>query len=822
MSAYQRLIELLPSLYRPELDDKSLLTMYLKSVSYGLNAVNVELQEVMQSHWYRFADRADLNRFMLLQRQTQGLGNLNRKNESDRDIINSFPHIDDLARLGALLSLPPWREPADHRESVEEYRLRIYRMLQIYQNGLGTIEAMRAMVEAELAPDLTLPQQQWDRPFSIEQFAAVKTRFSAFETRGNPPSVVGPLMRWQFENIGTQACVPTLYIQGQSPDAGKIDATANPVLERYSVDPATPSIGIAYQGTVNPGETLRIQGSSQIWLLGETILNATKNPQQDSHTSVLAESDWQSIVGGPTGIAKQIYQSYDGMLWLALDNESSWELWRYDGENWLRILDSEELPVINDLWGNGNNLYLATDDGVHRVHLYPQVSDDYNLELVGYAGIRINRIFKSGDGKIWLGNEENVRCLDENWSETAVFLAGADIRCIAEDNAGALYFGADLGLFQYQAGLNQWYWLEAKEESDQFSDWQKLEQMPAAIDSYVPAINDLHIAEDKSIWLATEHGLVRWLAHRVRGLTFKTRLESYADIVADEVYRIRKDPRGLLWFASARGIFKYNGRDLLHYDNAAAEDTLPWQNLGQASLFYIENEVPQDRSAWRYNRTLAEPKWQRYISKNSKWDDFTTEQSSTVQESIRDLIWVSGVSAQIGNLDQESGEFSILSDVNPQDLVVRVKPSDDRIVNGGIAAIPLLPKGLSTWRYLSMEQGEAIVSTERPHWTKEGRIVLPPEQIAPYPGRMAEYILPPENKKFDQQVFAYNPAAKVWLEWRPYQAFAVLVRISRRFKNEAIHPAIIDRIWQGIERVRPAGVEVQLAVENSIVKGVEE
>ena len=37
--------------------------------------------------------------------------------------------------------------------------------------------------------------------------------------------------------------------------------------------------------------------------------------------------------------------------------------------------------------------------------------------------------------------------------------------------------------------------------------------------------------------------------------------------------------------------------------------------------------------------------------------------------------------------------------------------------------------------------------------------------------------------------------------------------------EEVIHPAILDRVWQGMDRVRPAGVKLKLAVEEQIVRG---
>ena len=77
---------------------------------------------------------------------------------------------------------------------------------------------------------------------------------------------------------------------------------------------------------------------------------------------------------------------------------------------------------------------------------------------------------------------------------------------------------------------------------------------------------------------------------------------------------------------------------------------------------------------------------------------------------------------------------------------------------------------------------------------------------------------PPPESDFDLAVFAYNPAARVWFEWQARRPLSVLVRLKKIAPDETIDPAVVDRVWQGIQQVRPAGVSVRLAVEEDIVK----
>ncbi|MCG8311696.1 MAG: hypothetical protein MI976_00635, partial [Pseudomonadales bacterium] len=162
-------------------------------------------------------------------------------------------------------------------------------------------------------------------------------------------------------------------------------------------------------------------------------------------------------------------------------------------------------------------------------------------------------------------------------------------------------------------------------------------------------------------------------------------------------------------------------------------------------------------------------------------------------------------------------EFTKSSDVPVTDLVMRCKPDHTRIVNGGIPAIPRMPNGSSMWRYLSMEPPGLVDSTDLPWWSIEGRLVPPPDHDAPYPGRFQNINVKPFQ--LDQMVFAYNPAAKVKFQWENNKPLRVLVRLFKRDGTDVIDPAIIDRVWQGINKVKPAGVNIRLAVDEKIVRG---
>jgi hypothetical protein len=70
----------------------------------------------------------------------------------------------------------------------------------------------------------------------------------------------------------------------------------------------------------------------------------------------------------------------------------------------------------------------------------------------------------------------------------------------------------------------------------------------------------------------------------------------------------------------------------------------------------------------------------------------------------------------------------------------------------------------------------------------------------------------------EDAAFAYPPTARVWLGWEPRGSLAATVRLGRRAPEETVDAAVLDRVWQGLQQVRPAGVRICLAVGEEIVR----
>ncbi len=778
-----------------------LLGMFLKSVANLIDDGDIDATTVLQSHWFDYADSALYHPYAARFRQLSEPP-IPTPHPRDPSLL-TFPHIHDLAWLASLLALPPWQNPPELREMVEAYRTRIARTVALYQNGLGTLEALRDMIETQLPPALPMvgeaetPEERSirleteDRAFFLEPFAPLVRQ--AITMPGAPVDRVGALMRWTLTNDGLSPAAPTVYIEGVEPVADKIDATVNPIIELYRYGSLFPRVGLAYNGTINAGETLRLRPLYNAWLGTDLRLL-----RADSESNPTAPGSWATLEGIPADRnVVAITQTRDLALWVALTlgDPLHAELWRFDGTTWTEAVpDMEEVFCLLE---DGDSLLIGTTDGVKRLDLY---TGAFPLENVGEQGNPVYAIHRAADGVLWVGAEDGAR----PFGESPTPLQGTPIYAIAHEPDGTLYFGGELGMFLFQPGLEAWYVYRGEGGSETERDWQPFTgTLPT--DVFLPPVRCIFPAPDASLWLGTDRGFARYVAH-ASGLTYTTLLEAFPDLADGRVFFITADDRGLIWFGTTRGVFRYDGRDLWHYESEV------WRKLGRADSLYGDRMSAEDRGAWRFQR--ATNLWQR-LNPRSGFQNFNEPLRTTNESAARAVAWTNGIIGEIGTWDGDT--FTPTAPIDPALLRVRFKPTELTIQDGGIPGIPRLPVGVSTWRYLSLEPEIVEPPRTLPAWTIEGRLIPPPEdRLAPPPGRFDQPVPAPPSI-YDDSVYAFNPSARVWFDWNAPRPLAILARLKRRTPDETIDPAILDRVRQGVEQVRPAGVRVVLAVEDELI-----
>jgi hypothetical protein len=799
----------LPSLYRPAHDDRGFLVQLLRAAVRELEAMDRDAGDVMYTHWLPYADSALYSRWFLADRLARGLPPPDRSDPKDADELELFPYVRDLARLAALLTLPPWQELVSsatgappERETAEAYRLRIRRIVRLYRNGLGTTDAVRAIVEAQLPVDFEVPPEQRDRGFSLEEFAPVTASAVDVTVRGIPADVVWPLTRFEVENAALSPAALTILVHGVEPEEGVIDPTKDPVVELFAAGGQRVRVGIAFRGIVPPGRSLRLQPATSSWLGLEDGLARARSGADGDPT---APGPWEPVEQVPQGVPAAVLQTRDRAVWAATDTG----LHRYDGRGWEQV---PGLGAVRCLTEDGDDLLAGTGDGLSRVAQHPE---KLPREAVAVEGVdnAVNALLR--DGTAWLlGTDAGLLRLEGD-EVSPLALAGTPVHALARDRGGVIYAGTELGLIQLQPHLGHWYWYAGGDASDQVPDWQRYlpeeeggtANFPEPDDVFLPLVRCVHRGPDASLWVGTDAGLARYVARPANGLSYTTALEAFPDLEPGAVHAIAEDERGLVWFAGERGLLRYDGRDLWQF---RAEEG--WVQLGRADTLYGEGPEPEERGSWRFTRTPGQ--WQRLQPGPGppKWLPFEAEPRTTTEPAVRCVAWSDEVVAHLVGGEGEPEE------VDPGSLAVRYKPTEERIVAGGVPTVPRLPAGSSTWRYLALEPDELVEPVRRPSWTVEGRLLPPPSRDPALPGRY-DLESPPPESTFDDAVFAFRPAAGLRLEWRARRPLGVLARLRRRAEDEHIDPAVLDRVYEGLEHVRPAGVNTALAVEEEVVRG---
>lgn len=819
MARVDRMISHLPSLYRPQPQDQGILVDLLNQWGSELDSISDQMTQIMQAHWHGFADRAQYNPYFNRDRAQRDLPPLspNTPELDERRLLNEFPYIHDLARLGALLELPVWREPSELRENVESYRIRLRKMFQIYRNGLGTLDALRAIVEANLPLAMDQPLVHRHRSFSVEEYAPVGLREQDALARGAPLDTVGPLMRWELNNDGQQTVAPTVYIEGVAPSPGEFEATERPAIELMG-GPGQPGISLAYGGTLAPGQVLRLAPRPVTFLAtSNDLLQATGSIGQET-----ARFGWQAMPGLSGNNIRLLAQTRERTLWAVVDNAGSSELWRYRGSNWLRVQAGFAFANIARLKAFDHDLYIGDDNGLHTLNALPEIEDDYLLQTSPlFAGPVYDMLFDNG--RFWFATGSGVfSAAPGDTLPTATPLQAATY-CIASHEGRSLYFGGELGVVHFHLGYQRWTQLVAESASDLDPDWQPFDGASPAT-PFLPPVTDLVVNSDASLWLATSQGLARYFCARNShaGLAYSTQLQAFPDLTQGRVSQLATDANGILWVCAENGLLRFDGRDFAEY--LEADDH--WQSLGAATSLYPDAVTAQARGRWRFNRSLPSPAWEQFDSVSAIWQTPAPALRTNTGRSVQALLLSHSLQADLGTWNGD--DFN--PDANPEvpltEFRVRVKRSATEIVDGGLVALPPLPAGRSSWRYLAAEIAPLHVPASTPWWSREGRLVpAGDEAFAPYPGRFRlagpDPVAGYPAGRYDDVVYAYLPAARVQFTWQEKKTFSLMVRLSKRSTDEVIHPAILDRVWQGMNNVKPAGAKLMLAVENETVRGID-
>lgn len=812
-SQIERLSALLPSLWRPQPDDRTLLADWLAAVGAAQGEAAAELQHVLRAHWADTADAALWARHYQTHRRERGLGPANVRAAADRAELQRYPWIRDLARLGALLDLPPWREPASLRENVEEYRQRLADVVDAWRLGLCTPDALRRLVDAALPEDMSAPLTRQRGRFSIEEPVALRGAAQALTA---PPSVqqgdqVAPLARWKIDSADTAGFV----FVGAAPD-GIIAATAAPMVERYTPGATPVGIGVAWTGTLAADQALRLTPSRRAWLVRdgklvasplETAANAARDPS--------ANGPWSEAASLPAGRIVALTRAVDGSLWAIQRTLQTWRVQRFNGSSFAPVETDAPAGPFHALCCSGDAAWLGTDAGLFRCALWPTSGGLRWQPVPGFTGA-VRALAAHADGVIAAG-ADGLSVIAADGSLAARRHAGLDIHaCLCEHDPASGAVRRELiatanALFEWRSGR---YWrYQGAAVSEHLPDWQPEAAPDASMRSPLPPLAALAATADGSLWLGGPAGLARWHVADGEG----TRLEAFPELIG-AVHALTVDERGLLWIGADNGLFRFDGRDLARHDFDAGA----WIAEGRADTAYPTDFSAEPRGHWQYDR--AQARWLRWRNRERRFGDAGLADRLGSDLALGAVLFAPTVRAELGAWDAASQRFTASADLASDALRLRIKPDELRIVDGVAPWLPP-PSGRSDerWRYLQLaDPAPTPPAAGGDWWSKEGQLFPAPARRAAVPGHFRTdpvFAADPDGEgQFGHAAFSYPPSARLWALRRLPPAAGIRIRLCQPDPGAAADPALTERVWNLIERARPPGVPLQLMVEGRIVK----
>ena len=243
-----------------------------------------------------------------------------------------------------------------------------------------------------------------------------------------------------------------------------------------------------------------------------------------------------------------------GNLWFGTIGAGAY---RYDGTSFTNFTTTDGLAnnlVLCIAQDKNGNIWFGTDGGAS---CYDGASFHNFTTKEGLPGNSVNAITPDKTGKIWIGTFEGACFYDpKSTSDGRVIFTNfankdgspiRNVRSIIEDKTGKIWLGSEAGLCCY--------------------DGKSLTSFPMNFVGYV--------FEDKkgNIWLSTRAAGSRGMVlGRIDEKTLSQGRANFTTLTLDsmnldQVFGIAEDKEGNIWFGSAKGVCRYDGKTFEFFED---------------------------------------------------------------------------------------------------------------------------------------------------------------------------------------------------------------------------------------------------------------
>jgi len=327
-----------------------------------------------------------------------------------------------------------------------------------------------------------------------------------------------------------------------------------------------------------------------LFLLAVFHTSCVQNQTNSPKDHIKAETKDSITSQVPYSMVRNVKQDRNGNILIA----SYKGVFRYDGKSFTNITSTISSPSFWDvLEDRKGNLWFATRDS--GVYYYNGKSFQHFTTREGLANNGVTCIYEDKAGIIWFGTGGGVSRYDgksfQNFT-TKEGLSDNDLTTIMEDKTGKLWFGTrgepcfydgkTFTVLKNKDGKgfrNVWSIIEDKKGSIWFGDNDGLWRYDSSTVTKVSQRGAYAIIQDKkgNIWTT---GPVSpsvwqvWVLSRYDAKSLYNKMPIVTEIKSGGIMAflgILEANDGSIWFGSAPGVYRYDGKTFTYFKNAAGQ-----------------------------------------------------------------------------------------------------------------------------------------------------------------------------------------------------------------------------------------------------------
>jgi ligand-binding sensor domain-containing protein len=291
----------------------------------------------------------------------------------------------------------------------------------------------------------------------------------------------------------------------------------------------------------------------------------------------------------PVSMVRHVKQARNGDILIA----SYLGVFRYDGTSFTNLTSKISSPRFSSFWDvledrKGNLWFGTRDSGVYH---YNGKSFQHFTTKDGLASNSAIHIYEDKTGNIWFGASRYDGKSFRNFTTKDGFPSNS-IRLLLEDKTGKLWFGAQLdNMFVYdgktftvlknkdgKAFNNVWSIIEDKKGSIWFGDVDGLWRYDGRFFTKVSQRGAYAIIEDKkgNIWTTGDvnpPGGRDWALSRYDQKSLYDKKPTVTEIMSGQpgLLGLLEANDGSIWFGSYDGVYRYDGKTITDFKNAAGQ-----------------------------------------------------------------------------------------------------------------------------------------------------------------------------------------------------------------------------------------------------------